>query len=741
MTAREPKNTERNHLLICRLCSREFQNLEVLPCLHSSCTNCLEDWISKGNNDQLAIECPVCRQIWTLLEAGMSGPHSNHILRRIVGSSGVTLASLSCQVSEEVACDGCTKIGKKISKYWCKVCSQIFCTECKYVHNNVRVTRGHQLVQIQSWTAGAETGASNHLGLKCTKHDSKIIHFCTDCDSFVCEHCHQGEGHTNHRVNIVQGATDISTSALQQMKATLSYKSHVIKHCCNKIKHMTHSLRQRREDVEVEIQNIVRERIQSLRKEENRLFHDLAEVYQRKCEVLQKQSADLNNLSLEASDSLALLSFLEDASEDNLTDFSSFCRPLKSKYQRVVDSELEMGPQENDQLFLVGNEEFQANVGEIKTSSAVAHLSRPVHLPRTLKVGQEETVMIETLDCHRNRLETGGARVSASIVSSGGEISKCKISDNDNGTYSIRYSSRIKGEHKLHITVNGEALSQCPIDIKVCGTTKKGLITKLEGDGTLHLVQPRGVDFGENGQIYVADYGIDHIAILSEEKKGDKDNDIAVIKPVGVKVVSHNKPATLIIATETELILRSPEGTKTLLLVGEDFTEISGLAYDQQNTLLYVTEKGGHVVKIYLYAKSANCLTKKKVLGGNGPSQDPGKFNSPKSLTVNRKGELYVADCENGRVQVFDRLGRFLFMFGYDKHFRPCAVCIDIEGSVFVADECGRVLKFQPEGRFVCRIDGASPVRKPCGVAVNYEKPCKLVVSDLSDSCVKIFQT
>ncbi len=46
------------------------------------------------------------------------------------------------------------------------------------------------------------------------------------------------------------------------------------------------------------------------------------------------------------------------------------------------------------------------------------------------------------------------------------------------------------------------------------------------------------------------------------------------------------------------------------------------------------------------------------------PGSGPGEFTTPHAIWVDRSERVLVADRENNRVQVFDRDGRFLEMWG-----------------------------------------------------------------------------
>jgi DNA-binding beta-propeller fold protein YncE len=61
--------------------------------------------------------------------------------------------------------------------------------------------------------------------------------------------------------------------------------------------------------------------------------------------------------------------------------------------------------------------------------------------------------------------------------------------------------------------------------------------------------------------------------------------------------------------------------------------------------------------------------------GGQHASENPGKFNVPHSIAIDRQNNVYVADRGNRRIQVFDRDGNFqrfiILNIPYDKKRHP----------------------------------------------------------------------
>jgi DNA-binding beta-propeller fold protein YncE len=96
--------------------------------------------------------------------------------------------------------------------------------------------------------------------------------------------------------------------------------------------------------------------------------------------------------------------------------------------------------------------------------------------------------------------------------------------------------------------------------------------------------------------------------------------------------------------------------------------------------------------------------------GGLSPEahNDPGCLYTPRGASVNDEGEIFVADSENFRVEVFSPDGTYITDWGsmgyYDPGYFiwPSDTAIDAEGNVYVADaHNNRIQKFTDEGDFI----------------------------------------
>jgi uncharacterized protein (TIGR03663 family) len=111
------------------------------------------------------------------------------------------------------------------------------------------------------------------------------------------------------------------------------------------------------------------------------------------------------------------------------------------------------------------------------------------------------------------------------------------------------------------------------------------------------------------------------------------------------------------------------------------------------------------------YSSGASTIAAAREWGKEGSG--PGELSEPRGLASDARGNLYVADTKNHRIQVFDGNGQLIRQFGSqgsgDGQFKePCGVFVDAEGGVWVADTWNqRIAHLGPEGQWLGSIGGS----------------------------------
>ena len=96
--------------------------------------------------------------------------------------------------------------------------------------------------------------------------------------------------------------------------------------------------------------------------------------------------------------------------------------------------------------------------------------------------------------------------------------------------------------------------------------------------------------------------------------------------------------------------------------------------------------------RVLKFDKNGNFI---KSWGGKG--KEPGKFDVAHGLAFDAKGQLWVTDRENQRIQVFDTDGKFIKELKYAG--LPCSIDIGSQNIYMVNGFAGQVLKMDLDGK------------------------------------------
>ncbi len=157
---------------------------------------------------------------------------------------------------------------------------------------------------------------------------------------------------------------------------------------------------------------------------------------------------------------------------------------------------------------------------------------------------------------------------------------------------------------------------------------------------------------------------------------------------------------------------------------------------DSGNHRIVVLDRNGNFVRAFgslckLNENNAGCVDP----DGDGPlAAGDGQFNEPWGIAVDKAGQIFVADTWNGRIEVFDKEGKFLRKWGYfnttngelgdaNALFGPRGLAVDTEGNLLVADTGNkRIIRFKPDGSLLQQVGGGGVVggrfEEPVGVTV-----------------------
>jgi sugar lactone lactonase YvrE len=166
-----------------------------------------------------------------------------------------------------------------------------------------------------------------------------------------------------------------------------------------------------------------------------------------------------------------------------------------------------------------------------------------------------------------------------------------------------------------------------------------------------------------------------------------------------------------------------------------------GLAFDNAKRELYVADTRAHVIRVF---NTEGRLL--RTLGKRG--EEPGEFNFPTYIALS-KGDLYVADTMNARVQVLDAAtGNMKLIVGARGLYvgnlvRPKGVSVDSEGNIYVVESYhDHLLVYNKRGEFLLPIGGTGQeigsFYLPSGVWIDAKD--RVFVADMFNGRVSLFQ-
>lgn len=138
-------------------------------------------------------------------------------------------------------------------------------------------------------------------------------------------------------------------------------------------------------------------------------------------------------------------------------------------------------------------------------------------------------------------------------------------------------------------------------------------------------------------------------------------------------------------------------GTAGRPAAGEPFNKPCQAVVDPETGAIWVADGYGNA-RVHRFS-AAGALELSFGAAGAGA----GEFNLPHSLAVDGRGRLVVVDRENHRLQLFDRDGRLLAVWGAGDLRQPMDVHVDGDGAIYVAECHQRITIYDPDGAVISR--------------------------------------
>ncbi|KAM9086868.1 tripartite motif-containing protein 2 isoform 4-T6 [Megaptera novaeangliae] len=428
--------------LICSICLERYKNPKVLPCLHTFCERCLQNYIPAHS---LTLSCPVCRQTSILPEKGVAALQNNFFITNLMDVLQRTPGSNAEESSI--------------------------------------------LETVTAVAAGKP--------LSCPNHDGNVMDFyCQSCETAMCRECTEGE-HAEHPTVPLKDVVEQHKASLQVQLDAVNKRLPEIDSALQFISEIIHQLTDQKASIVDDIHSTFDELQKTLNVRKSVLLMELEVNYGLKHKVLQSQLDTL----LEGQESIkSCSSFTAQAlNHGTETEVLLVKKQMSEKLNELADQDFPLHPRENDQLdFIVETEGLKKsihNLGTILTTNAVASetVATGEGLRQTI-IGQPMSVTITTKDKDGELCKTGNAYITAELSTPDGSVADGEILDNKNGTYEFLYTVQKEGDFTLSLRLYDQHIRGSPFKLKVIRSadvspTTEGVKRRVKSPGSGHVKQ------------------------------------------------------------------------------------------------------------------------------------------------------------------------------------------------------------------------------------------------------------
>ena len=260
--------------------------------------------------------------------------------------------------------------------------------------------------------------------------------------------------------------------------------------------------------------------------------------------------------------------------------------------------------------------------------------------------------------------------------------------------YKVSYTPVSRGQHKLHVQVNNREINGSPFTVTVYPDPRQlGLPVRT----VTGLNQPYGIAFNSHQEMIVSECGGHRLSIF--DIRGQK------IQTFGSRGNSPDQ-------------MKSP----------------AGIATDNTDNIYVSSEH-----KLQKFTSSGELI---KCIGKKGRKE--GEFDDPRGVTL-CDNQVYVCECNNHRIQVFDLDLNFVRSIGShgikERGKLLNDVKFDTAGKMYVTEYVNeRVQVLDTSGQFIRAFgqEGEGKLSLPSGLHIvdNY-----VYVSDYSSDCIVVYET
>jgi DNA-binding beta-propeller fold protein YncE len=271
------------------------------------------------------------------------------------------------------------------------------------------------------------------------------------------------------------------------------------------------------------------------------------------------------------------------------------------------------------------------------------------------------------------------------------------------------------------------------------------IVDFLTGTESTNLIKPISITLSGNNKIWILDQGINSPLFIDNDESGITlfNDDEEFHSPSMVGICKFEKDEILYTDSKLNKIYKCDPSEEIPFVLNDTLklNQPTGIAYSESTNEIWVVETASHQITILDLEGNYE-----RSIGKRGTN--PGEFNFPTFIWIDKNGLIYINDSMNFRVQVLDSKGNVISVFGENGdatgYFaRSKGIASDSFGNIYVVDALFNTVQiFDIEGNFLFNFGkqgkGEEEFWLPAGIYIDVDD--KIYVADSYNSRVQIFQ-
>ncbi|XP_019642127.1 PREDICTED: tripartite motif-containing protein 3-like [Branchiostoma belcheri] len=637
-----------DEFLTCAICMLNFRDPKILPCLHSFCRECLQEWTAK----QQPLECPTCREPVRLPDQGVDGLRTNFYVNNLLDFAA---AKKGAEPDHEVTTEETLKAEEGMSKF--------------------------------------------HRKRHCDKHKKYELEFyCESCKAMVCTACTV----VDHRPSKDHNPVEIATVAqarketLQGLLQDIDPRLKEIQDAVKEVDRKISKLVPTKEEATDQAKAYFRKLADLLQKREDEILSQIDEQCRADGKALQtKKEAIEFELAGLTSAQMFCQQAVEHGSDVHVLEVGN---QVQTRVETLLTKEVDLESDWREFQFVenttvVDVEKEVDNFGGVHTNVDVSKCKVAV---KPAVRGFECVAELTTLSKEGRLCFTNSKSVKASMKDPSGTNVATQVQMKSRGLWKISYTPEVTGNHKLEVKVNSQQVAGSPFDVDVKGNPV--LTIGQEGSGVGELSLPVGVAVDKDGNIAVVEQGNKRVQVFDKDTgQSLRSFPVEGENPFGIDVDTEGRFLVTSWGENYGLRRYYKEGKLLNTLKPDCMCDPHGVTVLKDGRMVVVNRPGSREDSCLLLQPDGSLI---REIG-------KGQLQGPVFVSVDESREvLLVTDSDAHKVFAFDLDGNRKFDFGRQGDNNgelqsPFGVTSDPAGNIIVSNEGdGRVQVFAPDGTF-----------------------------------------